>query len=359
MEDLEDMMMLEAIRLSLAAEEERKRKEEKDAKKEAKKKEKEAKKADKAADKAARKSGLGGYSSASASGSALSLSLPGMGRRRGNSGSSLLRENASNTDKGKSVERSPPGGSSELASAPVSMGKPLSGTGIASSRQHLDPGTLPPHTNDNTLQPSTQISAPEKPSHLRQMSNASSPASSFMESLPGSLGRNNGFHHGSSSSIDSPNASGIHLAAGSRSGDGTRDGDAQDEGSAGLEPMFNFQSLAGMMGLEEAVGVEKGDGGFRHAEFAEGHGKGREQGESSAAPSTDLEESVVTLRPKDDGLGNVVGENGGDGNGFLGQPKLATPELMVTPVTPVGRESKEDERMQLGAEMDFGRDATQ
>lgn len=48
-DELEDMMMMEAIRLSLAAEEDRRRKEEKEAKKEAKKKEKENKKAEKAA----------------------------------------------------------------------------------------------------------------------------------------------------------------------------------------------------------------------------------------------------------------------------------------------------------------------
>src|SRR6202034_2553114 len=105
MDDLEDMMMLEAIRLSLAAEEERKRKEEKESRKEAKKKEK----ADKKAEKAAKKSmySASGNSSANASGSALSLSLPGLGRRRGNSGSStLLREAAMNVDKGKSVDRS-------------------------------------------------------------------------------------------------------------------------------------------------------------------------------------------------------------------------------------------------------------
>ena len=48
------MMLMEAIRLSLASEEDRRKKEEKEAKKEAKKKEKEAKKAEKAA----KKSGL-------------------------------------------------------------------------------------------------------------------------------------------------------------------------------------------------------------------------------------------------------------------------------------------------------------
>ena len=51
-EDLEELMMMEAIRLSLASEEEHRRKEEKDARKDAKKKDKEAKKAGKAAKKA-------------------------------------------------------------------------------------------------------------------------------------------------------------------------------------------------------------------------------------------------------------------------------------------------------------------
>ena len=61
-EDLEDLMMMEAIRLSLAAEEERKKKDEKGAKKEAKKRAKEEKKEAKQAEKASRK-GTGASSS--------------------------------------------------------------------------------------------------------------------------------------------------------------------------------------------------------------------------------------------------------------------------------------------------------
>lgn len=56
-DDLEDLMMMEAIRLSLVAEEDRKRKEEKDARKDAKKRAKEEKKEAKQAEKAARKGG--------------------------------------------------------------------------------------------------------------------------------------------------------------------------------------------------------------------------------------------------------------------------------------------------------------
>lgn len=51
-DDMEEMMMMEAIRLSLASEEERRKKEEKEARKDAKKKDKETKKAEKAARKA-------------------------------------------------------------------------------------------------------------------------------------------------------------------------------------------------------------------------------------------------------------------------------------------------------------------
>ena len=62
-EDLEELMMMEAIRLSLQAEEERKKKEEKEAEKERKKEEKKRAKEQKKADKAARKTGTSSYSS--------------------------------------------------------------------------------------------------------------------------------------------------------------------------------------------------------------------------------------------------------------------------------------------------------
>lgn len=63
-EDLEEIMMMEAIRQSLAAEEERKKKEDKEAAKEAKKEEKKRAKEQKKADKAAKKNG-GSYSHSS------------------------------------------------------------------------------------------------------------------------------------------------------------------------------------------------------------------------------------------------------------------------------------------------------
>lgn len=197
-EDLEDMMMMEAIRLSLVAEEERKRKEERDAAKEAKKEAKKREKAEKKAEKAARRGVYGNSGATSVSGSALSLVLPGVGRRRGNSGSSAIaREAAANkNDKGKDVDRGTATTSTSSPDRDSSVGE-ASAT-IPTFRHHIEEPTpklpsqeLPPHSP-------TAVTAPERPSHLRQMSNASSPASSYVESVHGSI--KNDFP-GSSSSV--------------------------------------------------------------------------------------------------------------------------------------------------------------
>merc|ERR1711977_766830 len=114
MEDLEEMMMMEAIRQSLAAEEERKKKKEKR---------------------------VYGSGASSASGSALSLSLPslGIGRRRGNSGASNLQREVTLEDpeapesKGKEVDRSPPSApSASSSSAPIDFPRSGSGYGFPS-----------------------------------------------------------------------------------------------------------------------------------------------------------------------------------------------------------------------------------
>ena len=344
MDDLEEMMMMEAIRLSLAAEEERKRKNEKDAAKEAKKKAKEDKKREKK-----ERKGVYGSGASSASGSALSLSLPGLGRRRGNSGgSNLAREITPEagepmTFKGKGVDRgvtsapSAPSGTAPIDFAPSSSSRLHQG--IPGAR-HLDTTTI---ANINDLhQPSPSPTAPEKPSHLRQMSNASSPASSFIESVPGSL--RNDFHgHGSSSTLDSPNASGINIAG--HTGGTPEGGDAN--GSAGSEPMFNFQSLAAMIGHDE----EDKEDAARHIEHLEG-GNGESSGpihETSSA--TGLEESVVTLRVNGPNL-NGSPENNKTGQTTLLEPQRTTPEVMITPETPAAINHGEDDGKQLGAGWD-------
>ncbi|CCC09749.1 hypothetical protein SMACR_03305 [Sordaria macrospora] len=234
LEDLEEMMFAEAIRLSLAAEEERKKKAEKEEQKEAKKREKEREKAEKKAEKAAAKAAAkqggpyeatrSGHSSASGS----SLSLPGLsfGRKRGNSAASNLRVEAS------------------VASAMASTGAAMSSTAA--------PGALGPDSNtkdkgkgvDRSAGAANDASAPSRPnpspqptpgpSHLRQMSSASSVSSSAAESNQGS--------YVPPSNLQDPHASGLSL--GGRCAV-SEDGDEQDrDPSTSTEPLFNFRSLA-------------------------------------------------------------------------------------------------------------------
>ena len=195
MDELEDMMMMEAIRLSLAAEDDRRRKEEKEAKKESKKREKETKKAAKAA----RKSGLHPISSNT---SHISTdSGPSSPMARAESASSFLEEEPNVPGKGKGIDRAG-----------------TSSTGMLSSNQHEDPYCSASVAQHESLSPfSALASEPMKRSHLRQMSNASSSASSFMD--PGSGQAMTG--------SNTPPASG-----------------------AGTEPMFNFRSLAAMIDKE-------------------------------------------------------------------------------------------------------------
>lgn len=194
MDDLEDMMMMEAIRLSLASEEERRKKEEKDAKKEAKKKAKEQKKEEKAA----RKSTLfAPYSNDSASSM--------MERSRSNL-SSMIDEEDQTIGKGKGIERH----ESPLDDDSL--------RGEESSRARLPDFSLS-GTSQESLAPSIPIPTPAEPfkrSHLRQMSNASSTASSIVETGP-------------SASIAPGSTPQVN------------------------EPMFNFQSLAAMIGEEEKI----------------------------------------------------------------------------------------------------------
>ena len=92
LDDLEEMMMMEAIRLSLASEEDRRKKEEKEMKKEAKRRDKDAKKYEKSI----RKSGISGTETGSSTG----LSAARLGA---SSSSSVIEEEdeGSSSDKGK------------------------------------------------------------------------------------------------------------------------------------------------------------------------------------------------------------------------------------------------------------------
>ena len=215
MDDLEDMMMMEAIRLSLASEEERRRREEKEAKKEAKKKVKE----DKKAGKLARKAGVYLSTETHSSGN---LDNP---------------QNTASPLDNKGKEKAVSGSMSDpdLLSQPS---KPTPSGSLSSSNPQVylerSRAQLQPNDGSQTSQPY----GPNlyKPSHLRTLSNASSSASSMMDQVSGYRERS-----GSYSSLDaSPNASGINLLHGDHSG-----------GEVGTEMMFNFRSLAAMIGDDD------------------------------------------------------------------------------------------------------------
>lgn len=221
-DDLEEMMMMEAIRLSLASEDERLRREEKEARKDAKKREKEKEKEAKKADKMARKTGL--YSN-----NASNSALDGLGEssvaKVTSSSSSVIGENIIGEEtaagsKGKGVDRALP---------PTEETKPP---------LLLDPGAPGAHLADQ--------SEPSRPSHLRHVSSASSSFSSIMEAT----------------SEDRPS------------------GHAAGEGNnPSLEPLFNFRSLAAVIGDEEKI-----DESAEHVEdtLNKPHTEGSS---SSAAPS--------------------------------------------------------------------------
>ena len=282
MEDLEDMMMMEAIRLSLASEEERRKREEKEAKKEAKKKEKESKKAEKVARKAGVYQGSPSHSSPTLD--------------TFHSGAKPVRETLpADSAKGKTVQRggagSIPGRSSDSAlSSPLLHSNVAYETNNDDAQNHLERSRA-------QLQPDALLSSlpygasPYKPSHLRNLSNASSSASSVEESVPGSLkygGSHSSFEH-------SPNISGINIPARGEAVRDTFSSATPPGGGAGVEPMFNFRSLAAMIGHDEKADlVDYSD----HVEdIGDVNGQGHQRGESSSSVVVDggRKDSVVTL----------------------------------------------------------------
>ncbi|KAK5654332.1 hypothetical protein OQA88_7510 [Cercophora sp. LCS_1] len=271
LEDLEEMMFAEAVRLSLASEDERKRKEEKESekerKKEAKKREKEDRKAAKAVAKAESLENPGGRSGqSSASGSSLSLPGLGFGRKRGNSGASNLRVEAS------------------VASAMATGGPP---SAVASDANTKDKGkavdrglSATPGATSATV---SDTSAPRPipsplpsagPSHLRQMSSASSVSSSLLESQPGSFVSN--------SHLQDPRSSGLSLGA-------SEDDETDRDPSTSTEPMFNFRSLA------EVVGVTlEGENAGRRLSRIEAEKKAKEAADSQSSEDAKADGSVAT-----------------------------------------------------------------
>lgn len=234
-EDIEEMMMMEAIRLSLASEEERRKREEKDAKREAKKKEKENKKAEKLA----RKAGV--YSnSANQSNSGFESST--------NESSPIVEDFPSPSGKGKGIQQTTPELSADVSSSTEtsSTTSPLPSADSAVNGQPKR-GRVQLHTDSL---PISHPPHPYRPSHLRNLSNVSSSASSVADSAFVSL--NNDFRKSNSSFEASPNSSGINILPRGPTQDTYISG-APPGGGAGLEPMFNFRSLAAMVGEDERM----------------------------------------------------------------------------------------------------------
>ncbi|KAF2748030.1 hypothetical protein M011DRAFT_422123 [Sporormia fimetaria CBS 119925] len=282
LEDLEELMMMEAIRLSLAEEEERKRKEEKEAAKEAKKDEKKKAKEAKKAEKASRKSAVfphtlkpteGGESPSAGKGKAVD-------RSGGSAGFNPLSEPTSTVN--ESLSKTNPQRHLEQSRAQI-------------QRETSSTDSVPPA--DPYDEPSSHRAA------LRNLSSASSSASSLAESPQGSLlrvARGDGRAADSSENL-SPNASGVSLSVG------------QDEslpsGTPGTEPMFNFRSLEAMM-TKDRDSKDTGEV-FENAGSSPPPGvelnrpvgadsTSAAHGIAEQAPTTGLEESVMTLRPARD-----------------------------------------------------------
>lgn len=298
MDELEDMMFMEAVRLSLASEEDRKRKEEKAIRKETKRREKEERKA-------ARKQGP--YSGSASGASASSLSL-GLGRRRGNSAASNLRMEATVSSASQA--------SSDVATPVDSKSKDeTAGKGKGVDRGFQE-SAGEPSSSSNSLPLPTSI--PRGGSHLRQMSNASSVGSSLADSPSGSY-----TGPGFLGPDGNPRSSGLSLGGYSDEGD-------RDAGSVGAESMFNFNSLAQM------VGANLEDGTIRR-ETGEGH----ETDSPVGTPMHIRPLSQVKEDDKEDAETEHIEGSPSPGN-------LSPPAVMITPETPAPTDDLESEGKQLG-----------
>lgn len=237
-------MMMEAIRLSLASEEDRRKKEEKEIKKESKRREKEAKKVEKTV----RKNGL---SSNEPSSSGLGAPRDGRLGAIASSSSSVIEEEEEETPaaKGKEVDRASP-------SMPTAATTANASTTVGESSSS-DAGSA---GQPATLQTTTE---PSKPSHLRQMSSASSSFSSLVEAT------------------DEHNSTYPTTAEGSQ---------------PSTEPMFNFRSLAAVIGDEDE---DKGGEPAEHVEHTSTVPEAEGSANAPAAPK-------ATPQEVSDG-GNTVG----------------------------------------------------
>ncbi|KAF2852939.1 hypothetical protein T440DRAFT_23506 [Plenodomus tracheiphilus IPT5] len=301
-DDLEELMMMEAIRLSLAAEEDRKRRDEKEAAKEAKKEGKKKAKENKKVARAQRHIGSGFHP----------IEVDGLNDAGAGSSSAA--------GKGKEIDRS--GGSAGFNP----MTEP---TSTINTSQSVDEAQR--HLEDSRAQfqrgaSSTAQSAPfdpsnnDHPSHrsaLRNLSEASSSASSFAESFQNSLQHDSNHLAPGSSYGHSPNASGVSLS--------------QDEtppnGTPGTEPMFNFKSLAEAITPEE----KSRDAGPQYIEDVadavptQTNGKAPEL--TLNLDSEPLGESIMTIKP--DGVSDTTHDADEGDDGIRPAPPPPPPPIQL------------------------------
>lgn len=262
-DDLEEMMMMEAIRLSLASEEERRKREEKESKKEAKKRDKENKRADKSAKKT---------SSLTSTPNQSSVAL-----ESGQNGFSI-EDPSPFSGKGKATEQGYPDVISDNGSSSIAAPQ----THLERARQQILP-------SESSTPPPPFSSTPRKPSHLRTLSNASSSASS-VDSVPGTSKIS---AHQATSTDTSVQANGMDIPGPvpeqSDYLSGTPPG-----GGAGIEPMFNFSSLAAMVGDDEKARATHDD--YPNSLQASGHQRGESSTDVQFGELHDLEKDVGKLQ---------------------------------------------------------------
>ncbi|KAF2761443.1 hypothetical protein EJ05DRAFT_264380 [Pseudovirgaria hyperparasitica] len=263
-EDIEELMVREAIRMSLATEEERKRKEEKEAMKEAKREEKKKAKDAKKAAKESLKSSLFGSTSAMASRSSLGHAVQG---------------------KGKEVDRS-----EDAPEVPAVPSPPMSTR--TASQQHLQESRarLEEQVPDSPFGASV-FNALGESSHrqlLRERSNNSSEASSIDEST-----YNPNSRIGASALGTSPASGGMFAPSGD---DSDLSSQPTPSGNTSSEPMINFTSLsAAVAGKEEK---ETSTSGATHIERIPEHPVNVKPSQSIAGETSTKREQAANEPPQ-------------------------------------------------------------
>ena len=278
-DDLEELMMMEAIRMSLAAEEDRKKREEKEIRKEEKKKAKETAKEQKKADKAAKKAGkAGSLYHASTNESTSTWATTSMARSTSNLGSPGFAPTPPPvTGKGKAPATMPSVGFNPLNEPTSTLNTEHNHITDITNKSMDDPQKHLEESRANLHTPTQPIALQQPNRHQRQFSSTSSMASSVADSAPGSY-RNEPVLGAS------PNVSGVDLS---------KNGSEQQSSQNMLEPMFNFRSLAAMIGEEEKSGQNAQH--LEHAEASPGAERSPDPSPmSEAVPNMEMGESSGT-----------------------------------------------------------------